>query len=73
MWEGNLEGSAYEIAVYVLRYWFAALMVFLLFRLVRSVVRGWNEQPHAGSAPLPLNTPWACWKWWPRNWMRGAR
>ena len=39
-----MEGSAYEIAVYVLRYWFAALMVFLLFRLVRSVVRGWNEQ-----------------------------
>ena len=26
-----------------------------------------------GSAPLPLNIPWACWKWWPRNWMRGAR
>lgn len=39
-----MEGSAFEIAVYVMRYWFAALMAFLVFRLIRSVAKDWREQ-----------------------------
>lgn len=42
--------SAYEIAALTMRYWFAALMVFLLWRIVRAVLRDYAAQRTARKA-----------------------
>jgi hypothetical protein len=39
-----VSGSAYEIAALTMRFWFAALMVFLLWRIVRAVLRDYASQ-----------------------------
>lgn len=42
--------SAYEIAALTMRYWFAALMVFLLWRIIRAVLRDYAAQRTARKA-----------------------
>jgi len=45
-----VSGSAYEIAALTMRFWFAALMVFLLWRIIRAVLRDYSVQRTARKA-----------------------
>lgn len=45
-----MSGSAYEIAALTMRFWFAALMVFLLWRIIRAVLRDYSAQRAARKA-----------------------
>jgi pSer/pThr/pTyr-binding forkhead associated (FHA) protein len=45
-----VSGSAYEIAALTMRFWFAALMVFLLWRIIRAVLRDYASQRTARRA-----------------------
>ena len=42
--------SAYEIAALTMRFWFTALMVFLLWRIIRAVLRDYSAQRTAKKA-----------------------
>lgn len=45
-----MSGSAYEIAALTMRFWFTALMVFLLWRIIRAVLRDYSAQRTARKA-----------------------
>ncbi len=45
-----MSGSAYEIAALAMRFWFTALMVFLLWRIIRAVLRDYSAQRTAKKA-----------------------